>query len=225
MIVGTAGVTAAQCIIHLEKYGQIEPSHGPVLVTGAAGGVGQLSIALLQECGYNVIASTGRREELGDHLRELGASDVIDRLDVENIKPLDKQLYAGVIDTVGGLTLCKALSQTCYRGAIACPGVAGGGNMSEATVYPFILRGIRLLGIDQTMPWDVDGYPQDPKRWKAWRQERIDIWNFLNEKLNKDKLHRLIHSNKTIGLNDLMDYSKRILKGQIAGRTLVDVNK
>uniref|UniRef100_A0A7S3SM07 Alcohol dehydrogenase-like C-terminal domain-containing protein n=2 Tax=Emiliania huxleyi TaxID=2903 RepID=A0A7S3SM07_EMIHU len=129
MVVGTAGVTAAMCVDYLQRFGEVQPSHGPVLVTGAAGGLGQVAVALLHARGFEVVASTGRAEALGDHLRALGASDVVGRLQPEP-KPLGKQLWAGVVDSVGGATLAAALAQTRYRGAVASPGVAGGGGQS-----------------------------------------------------------------------------------------------
>jgi len=120
MVVGTAGVTAAMCVDYLQRFGEVEPSHGPVLVTGAAGGLGQVAVALLHARGFEVVASTGRAEGLGEHLRALGASEVVGRLQPEP-KPLGKQLWAGVVDSVGGATLAAALAQTRYRGAAASP--------------------------------------------------------------------------------------------------------
>jgi len=222
MTIGTAGVTAAMCVHYLEKFGEVRPSHGPILVTGAAGGLGQIAISLLSARGFEVVASTGRREALGDHLRALGASEVIDRLEPEP-KPLGEQKYAGVVDSVGGSTLSAALAQTRYRGAIASPGVAGGGQL-ETSVYPFILRGVRLLGVDQTMPFDLDGYPKDPDRWAEWRVERQHMWRLLAEGLAPEALER-VSAGPPIGLAEVVDYSPKIVKGEVAGRLLVEVTK
>ena len=216
MTIGTAGVTAAMCVHYLERYGEVRPSHGPVLVTGAAGGLGQIAIALLAARGFEVVASTGRAAALGDQLRALGASQVIDRLTPEP-KPLGEQRWAGVVDSVGGSTLAAALAQTRYRGAIASPGVAGGGGL-ETTVYPLILRGVRLLGVDQTMPWDLEGYPDEPERWAEWRAERQQMWRLLAEFLDPEKLESIRAD--TIGLEDLVDYAPKIINGQVAGRLL-----
>ena len=155
MTLGTAGLTAMMCIQHLERFGELAPSRGRVLVTGAGGGVGQLAVALLAARGYEVIASTGRADVLGGRLRELGASQVIGRLELPK-GPLGKQAWAGVVDTVGGDALAAALAQTSYGGAVASTGVAGGGALAT-TVYPLILRGIRVLGVDSTLPWDLEG--------------------------------------------------------------------
>lgn len=221
MLIGTAGITAAQCIHHLETFGEVRPSHGPILVTGAAGGLGQLAIPMLKSRGFEVIASTGRKATLEGHLKALGADEVIDRLDPET-KPLAAQRWAGVVDSVGGATLSAALAQTKYRGALACPGVAGGGEL-HATVYPLILRGIRLLGVDQTMPWDVDGYPSDPARWQAWRDERKLLWDFVADNLPPEAL-RATHAG-TIGLEEIIGVAPKILRGEVAGRLVVEVSR
>jgi acrylyl-CoA reductase (NADPH) len=221
MAIGTAGITAAQCISYLESHGEVKPSHGPVLVTGAAGGLGQLAVPMLRSRGFEVVASTGRKSTLEAHLKALGATEVIDRLD-PNTKPLAEQKWAGVVDTVGGATLGAALAQTKYRGALACPGVAGGGELN-ATVYPLILRGVRLLGVDQTLPWGVEGYPSDPERWKEWRNEKVRMWDFVAEHLSDEALR--LTGGGTIGLDDLVEYSPKIINGQVAGRVVVEVGK
>lgn len=185
----------------------------------AAGGLGQLAIPLLAARGFEVIASTGRKATLEGHLKHLGAAEVIERLDPKT-KPLGKQRWAGVVDSVGGSTLAAALAQTRYRGAIACPGVAGGGELST-TVYPLILRGVRLLGVDQTMPWDLEGYPQDRERWAEWRDERQRMWSLLGECLTPEVL-ATVHSG-TIGLDELPAYAPKILRGEVNGRLLVAV--
>ena len=220
MTIGTAGVTAAMCVDYLERLGEVRPSHGPVLVTGAAGGLGQIAIALLSARGFEVVASSGRAEALGAHLRSLGATEVVGRLTAES-KPLGKQMWAGVVDSVGGSTLAAALAQCRYRGAIASPGVAGGGELST-TVYPFILRGVRLLGVDQTLPYDVDGYPSDAARWDEWRAERQRMWRILAKSLEPAALSA-IHS-ATIGLAEVPHYAPKIIKGEVAGRLLIDMS-
>ena len=179
------------------------------------------SIPMLRSRGFEVIASTGRKATLGAHLEALGATEVIDRLDPDT-KPLAEQRWAGVVDTVGGATLAAALAQTKYRGALACPGVAGGGELS-ATVYPLILRGVRLLGVDQTLPWDVDGYPADRARWEAWRKEKLAMWEFCAEHLPPDAL--ALTGGGTIGLDELNEYAPRIIKGEVAGRVVVDMGR
>lgn len=204
---------------YLERFGEVQPAHGPVLVTGAAGGLGQLAIALLAARGFDVIASTGRRETLGDHLRALGASQVIDRLDAER-KPLGTQRWAGVVDSVGGATLAAALAQTMYRGAVASPGVAGGGEL-QTSVYPFILRGVRLLGVDQTLPYALDGYPNEPERQAEWRHEARRMWELLAESIRPGVLERVAAG--TIRLDQVADHAPRIIDGQVAGRLLVDM--
>ena len=225
MTIGTAGVTAAMCVHYLERFGEVRPSHGPVLVTGAAGGLGQLAIALLAARGFEVVASTGRGATLTKHLEALGASKVIGRLEPELDKrgqprPLGTQKWAGVVDSVGGSTLATALAQTRYRGAIASPGVAGGGVL-ETSVYPLILRGVRVLGVDQTMPWDLEGYPRDSERWAEWRAERQQMWRLLAELLDPEKLE-LVRAG-TIGLEDIVEYAPKVIKAEVAGRLLVEV--
>jgi len=170
MTIGTAGVTAMMCVRQLERVGGLKADYGPVLVTGAAGGLGQLAVAILAKRGYHVIASTGRVAEQQSLLQSLGATEVIGRLEAVD-KPLGPQRWVGVVDSVGGATLAAAAAQTMYGGAIASTGVAGGGQL-ETTVYPFILRGVRLLGVDSTLPWRLDGYPQDEERWLEWRKVR-----------------------------------------------------
>ena len=220
MAIGTAGVTAAMCVHHLECAGEVKPSHGPVLVTGAAGGLGQVAIALLAARGFEVIASTGRQAALETHLRALGAAEVIDRLDPDT-KPLSKQRWAGVIDAVGGSTLAAAIAQTAYRGAVASTGVASGGEL-QSTVYPFILRGVRLLGVDSTLPWDLEGYPLERERWVEWQRERRTIWELLAESLSPQAL--ALVTAETIGLEHVISYAPRILKGETVGRVVVDVS-
>ena len=149
MAIGTAGYTAMLCVIALERHG-ILPERGPVLVTGAAGGVGSVAVSVLARLGYDVVASTGRREEEG-YLKDLGALDVIDRSELQGPgKPIAKERWAGAIDTVGSETLANALSMIRYGGAVAACGLAGGMDL-PVSVAPFILRGVSLLGIDSVM--------------------------------------------------------------------------
>jgi len=218
MTIGSAGFTAMQCISNLEVAGGIRPGDGRILVTGAAGGLGQMAITLLAAKGYEVVASTGRIE-LGAHLTRLGASEVIGRLPAAD-KPLAAQLWSGVIDSVGGSTLAAALASTSYRGAIASAGVAGGGIL-ESTVYPFILRGVRLLGVDATLPWNVQGFPADPALWRKWRKERLELWAELAALLTTERL--ALMRSRCIGLDELRRVADAIVVGKVAGRVVVKV--
>lgn len=166
MAVGTAGYTAMLCVMALERHG-ITPERGPVVVTGAAGGVGSVAISLLSGLGYHVVASTGRPAE-ADFLRGLGAAEVIDRAELQNpARPLGKERWAGGVDAVGSHTLANVLSMTAYGGAVAACGLAGGMDL-PASVAPFILRGVSLLGIDSVMaPRDI--------RLEAWRRIAKDL--------------------------------------------------
>lgn len=217
MTVGTAGITAMMCVAHLEAAGGLLPSSGKVLVTGAAGGLGQMAIAILAAKGYEVTASTGRAEAEGPKLRALGASEVIGRLPKVQ-KPLQSQLWAGAIDSVGGETLAAVLAGMRYRGAVASTGVAGGGDL-QTTVYPFILRGVRLLGVDSTLPWNVPGYPLERERWEAYRCERLALWEQLAQLLPSDLLARL--RTRTITLEEVLPTSREVLEGRVAGRVVV----
>jgi len=219
MTIGTAGVTAMMCIQHLEGAGELRPAHGPVLVTGAAGGLGQIAISILAKRGYEVIASSGRADEQRAALTALGATEVIGRLEAQE-KPLGPQRWAGVVDSVGGTTLAAAAAQTMYRGAIASAGVAGGGGF-ESSVYPFILRGVRLLGVDSTMPWNLDGYPDEPERWRAWRKERLGLWEDLADSITPHALAAV--SSGSIGLPQVPEYAQRILDGKVAGRLVIEI--
>lgn len=221
MMIGSAGITAMQCVMHLEDAGELHPSTaGDVLVTGAAGGLGSIAVAILSTLGYNVVASTGRTEELGDYLRSLGAKRVIGRVKYNPTRPLGDQLWSGCVDTVGGDTLAAVVTQTKYGCAIASTGVAGGGSLLSS-VYPFILRRVRLLGVDSTLPFNVEGYaPEDNHRWLA---ERHRLWKRLDSDLDRDKLHRInVH---TIGLTEVEEWSHKILAGKVQGRVVVDCDK
>jgi acrylyl-CoA reductase (NADPH) len=205
MAIGTAGFTAMLAVMALEAHG-VTPDKGEVLVTGAAGGVGSVAIAILNRLGYRVAASTGRAET-HDYLHGLGAKTIIDRAELNGppSRPLDKERWAGCIDSVGGTTLARVLTQIAHRGSVASVGLAGG-NTSEITVIPFLLRGVNLLGIDSV--WS----PPD---------ERNTAWRRLGSELPLDKLDDMI-SEATLG--DLPRLAGDILKGQVRGRIVVDVN-
>ena len=153
-------------------------------------------------------------------LKALGAAEVIGRLDPVE-KPLGAQRWAGVVDSVGGSTLAAAAAQTMYRGAIASTGVAGGGAF-ESTVFPFILRGVRLLGVDSTLPWRLDGYPDEEARWVEWRKERLRIWDDLADSISPEALK--IFSAGSIGLEQVYEHSQLILDGKVAGRLVIDID-
>ena len=221
MALGTAGMTATMCVRHLETAGEVAPRLGPVLVTGASGGLGQIAVALLAARGFEVVTSTGRAQEHAEGLRALGAAQVVGRLEA-SAKPLQSQRWAGVVDTVGGSTLASAISQTAYRGAVASTGNAGGPEFSS-TVFPFILRGVRLLGVDSTLPWNLAGYPKDEARWRGWQRERHELWQTMADCLTPEVI-AAVHTD-TIGLREVARHAERILKGEVAGRVVVDVNQ
>lgn len=206
MTIGTAGFTAMLCVMALEDHG-ITPESGPVLVTGANGGVGGVAVAILNENGYEVHASTGR-SELADRLTALGAREIVPRseLDVEADRPLQSERWAGCVDAVGGNTLATVLTQIKYGGSVASCGLAGG-NKLNTTVIPFLLRGINLLGIDSVM------CPVDRRR-TAWERLAKDFPDTAAGELIE-----------TVGLADLPDLADAILKGQTKGRIVVDVTK
>ncbi|MGB3273867.1 MAG: MDR family oxidoreductase [Xanthobacteraceae bacterium] len=203
MAVGTAGYTAMLSVLALERHG-LTPGDGPVVVTGAAGGVGSVAIALLAKLGYHVIASTGRAAE-ADYLRGLGAAEIIDRNDLSGpAKPLAKERWAGGIDSVGSTTLANLLSMTKYRGAIAACGLAGGMDL-PSSVAPFILRGVCLLGIDSVM------CPIALRR-TAW------------ERLATDLDHaKLAEITQEISLDEVLAKAPDILSGKVRGRIVVKV--
>ncbi|MBO6756913.1 MAG: oxidoreductase [Roseibium sp.] len=205
MAIGTAGFTAMLAVMALEDHG-LTPDKGPVLVTGAAGGVGSVATAILGKLGYEVVGVTGRPETT-DYIRGLGADRVIDRSEInETVKrPLETETWAGCIDAVGGKMLARVLGQMKYGASVAAVGLAGGADL-PATVIPFLLRGVNLLGIDSVMrPYD----------------DRITAWNRLATDLPMDKLHDMI---RPATLADLPDLGRAILKGQVKGRVVVDVN-
>lgn len=204
MAIGTAGYTAALCVDALERWGSIQPGQGEVLVTGAAGGVGSVAIALLSQAGYQVTASTGR-PDTHDYLRELGASAFVERAELQQKgAPLQKERWSGAVDSVGGSTLANVLSQTVYGGAVAACGLAGGADL-PATVLPHILRGVTLIGIDSVM---------------APLARREAAWARLARDLDLEKLGRLYQVEP---MSQLPELAEAILAGQIRGRVVIDV--
>ncbi len=205
MSIGTAGYTAMLCVMALERRG-VTPAQGEILVTGAAGGVGSVAIALLAGLGFRVVASTGRAAE-ADYLRALGAAEVIDRATLsEPGKPLQKERWAGVVDAVGSHTLANACAQTKYRGTVAACGLAGGMDF-PATVAPFILRGVTLVGVDSVM------CPID---------ERREAWKRLANELDPAQIERIT---TVVGLDDALKLAPEMLAGKVRGRIAVDVNR
>lgn len=205
MAIGTAGYTAMLSVMALERHG-ITPGRGPVVVTGANGGVGTVAIAVLGKLGYEVIASTGRTEE-ADFLKSLGASEIIHRDELSGpAKPLAKERWAGAVDAVGSHTLANVLSMTSYGGAVTACGLAQGMDL-PTSVAPFILRGVSLLGIDSVMA---------PL---ALRQE---AWSRLVTDLDLDKLEAL---SSEIGFDGIIDAAHQIIDGKIRGRVVVDMKK
>ncbi|ADV10884.1 MULTISPECIES: acrylyl-CoA reductase (NADPH) [Mesorhizobium] len=203
MAVGTAGYTAMLCVIALERHG-ILPDRGPVVVTGAAGGVGSVAVSILSSLGYHVIASTGRNAE-SPFLMDLGAAEVISREELaQPAKPLAKERWAGGIDAVGSHTLANVLSMTSYGGAVAACGLAGGMDL-PASVAPFILRGVSLLGIDSVM---------------APKAVRLEAWRRIGTDLDLQKLASL---SSTIGFDGIVDAARDIVEGKIRGRVVVDM--
>jgi acrylyl-CoA reductase (NADPH) len=204
MAIGTAGFTAMLAVIALEKQG-IAPKSGPVVVTGAAGGVGSVATAVLAKLGYHVIASTGRASEAA-YLKSLGAAEVIDRNELTGpAKPLAKERWAGGVDSVGSTTLANLLSMTKYGGAIAACGLAAGMDL-PSSVAPFILRGVCLLGIDSVM------CPLEPRK-AAWAR--------LARDLNRAKLAEIIHE---IGIDQVLTMGPQILNGSVRGRIVVKIH-
>jgi acrylyl-CoA reductase (NADPH) len=206
MAIGTAGYTSMLCVMALEKHG-LKPAAGEILVTGAAGGVGSVATAILGKLGYRVVAATGRPQE-GDYLKSLGAAAIMDRKELVEApdRPLLSERFAGVVDTVSGAVFAKALAQVKYGGAAAVCGLAAGPAF-PGSILPFILRGITVYGIDSVM------LPKAPRE-EAWRR--------LGTDLPLDKLDSTVGE---AGLSDLMALASKILKGEIRGRVVVDVNK
>ena len=203
MAVGTAGYTAMLAVMALERHG-MKPDQGPIVVTGAAGGVGSVAVALLAKLGYTVAASTGRKGE-ADYLKSLGASEIIDRAELSGTpKPLAKERWAGGIDSVGSTTLANVLSMTKYGGAVAACGLAGGMDL-PSSVAPFILRGVSLLGIDSVQC--------SPKL-------RTEAWQRLDSDLDRGKLEAMTSQ---IGLSEVIEMAGSILDGRVRGRIVVKI--
>ena len=205
MAIGTAGYTAMLCVMALQKHG-VTPDKGDILVTGAGGGVGSVAIALLAKLGFRVVASTGRLQE-ADYLRQLGAADVMDRAELSAPgKPLAKERWAGVVDTVGSHTLANACASTKYGGVVTACGLAQGMDF-PSSVAPFILRGVTLVGIDSVM---------------APRAVREAAWARLAQDLDSAQLERMT---REVGLAEAMGLGSAILAGQVRGRVVVNVNR
>ncbi len=205
MAIGTAGYTSMLCIMAIQDHG-VKPEDGPVLVTGAAGGVGSVAISLLAKLGYQVTASTGRVEETGDFLRSLGATDVIGRSELaRDSKPMEQELWAAVVDTVGDKVLATALAQTKYEGIVAACGLAGGRGLSTS-VAPFILRGVTLRGIDSVM---------------ASVERRQRAWDALADLIDTQQLATIYQVEP---MSKVPELAGQIIAGTIRGRVVIDVN-
>lgn len=204
MAIGTAGFTAMLAVMALERHG-LTPEKGEVLVTGAAGGVGSVAVAILAKLGYRVAASTGR-EEAHAYLKDLGAASIVDRAAIATPsgRPLDKERWSGCIDAVGGSTLACVLPQIAYRGSVAAVGLAGG-NKLETTVIPFLLRGVNLLGIDSVMSPLI---------------ERREAWGRLVRDLPMDRLDAMT---EVVPLAEVLPLGRAILKGGVRGRVVIDL--
>ncbi|GHE00782.1 quinone oxidoreductase [Defluviimonas sp. 20V17] len=206
MAVGTAGFTAMLAVMALEDHG-VTPEKGKVLVTGAAGGVGSVAVAILARLGYQVAAVTGRPEQ-ADYLTSLGAAEIVARDTLTEVtrKPLESEQWAGAIDAVAGAMLGRVLKQIHYGGSVAAIGLAGGAAIEGALITPFILRGVNLLGIDSVMqPYD----------------NRVRAWGRIARDLPMEKLEAMI---QPATLADLPGLGRDILKGRVKGRVVVDVN-
>lgn len=205
MTIGTAGYTAMLCVMTLEQHG-VMPEDGEVLVTGAAGGVGSVSISLLAKLGYCVTASTGRPDEQADYLKSLGAANIIDRQELsEKGRPLGKERWAGVVDAVGSHTLANACATTKYGGTVAACGLAQGFDL-PATVMPFILRGVTLAGVDSVY---------------CPKARRLEAWQRLATNLDIAHIETMMSE---IALGDVIDTAAEQLAGKVRGRVVVDVN-
>ncbi len=206
MAIGTAGYTSMLCVMALEKHG-VTPAKGEVLVTGAAGGVGSVAVAILAKLGYSVVAATGRPQE-GEYLKSLGAATIMDRKELVEAqdRPLLTERFAGIVDTVSGVMFARALAQLKYGGAAAVCGLAAGPAF-PGSILPFILRGVSVYGIDSVM------LPMPPRH-EAWKRLATDL-----------PLDRLDSTVSEAGLGDLAALAPKILKGEVRGRVVVDVNR
>ncbi|HYD61671.1 MAG TPA: MDR family oxidoreductase [Noviherbaspirillum sp.] len=205
MAIGTAGYTAMLCVLALERHG-VTPEHGEILVTGAAGGVGSVAVAVLAKLGYSVVAVTGRPQD-AEYLKYLGATEVLERsLFSFPGKPLDKERWAGAVDVVGSHVLANVCAATKYRGVVTACGLAAGMDF-PATVAPFILRGITLVGIDSVM---------------CPRGDRLLAWQRLGTDLDIEKLGKI---SREVGLDEAIPLASSLLNGEVRGRVVVDVNK
>lgn len=204
MAIGTAGFTSMLAVMALEEQGVSPDQDGEVLVTGAAGGVGSVAVSILAALGYRVAASTGRAET-HQYLRDLGATTIVDRNELtDTCKPLLSEKWVGAIDSVGSSTLAHVLSEMKYHGVVAACGLAGGPDL-PATVIPFLLRGVRLIGIDSVMcPYDY----------------RVKAWERLARQLPTDHLSA---ATTKVALSEILPWGEKILKGQVKGRVLIDV--
>jgi len=204
MALGTAGLTAMLCLMALDSDGAA-PERGPVLVTGAAGGVGSLAVSLLAGQGFHVVAATGRPGE-ADYLRKLGAAEVIDRAELAGeARPLGKERWTAAVDAVGGATLVNLLSMTAYGGAVAACGNVGGMALKAASAAPFILRGLTLYGIDSV---------------RASRSRREEAWHRLADEVDRQALARMT---QVIGLEEAVAAAHAIVAGQVRGRTAIRI--
>lgn len=206
MAIGTAGLTAMLAAMALEEHG-VDPDRGDVLVTGATGGVGSIAVAILAARGYRVVASTGSPDAHA-YLEDLGASDILERseLDKGPDRPMQSARWAGAVDVVGGATLASIIAALARHGSVAACGLAGGADL-HTTVYPFILRGVNLLGIDSNM---------------CPTERRIRAWQRLNDTLEPATIERM--TSAVISLDDVPAYSERILDGKVRGRIVVDLS-
>lgn len=205
MSIGTAGYTAMLCVLALERQG-VKPVDGEIVVTGAAGGVGSVAIAVLSQLGYTVVAVSGRPEE-ADYLKGLGAVEVLERAQFSAPgKPMGKERWAGAVDVVGSHTLANVCATTKYRGVVTACGLAGGMDF-PASVAPFILRGVTLVGVDSVMCPQAD---------------RLEAWQRLGRDLDLAKLGVI---SREIGLSEVVPVATQLLNGEVKGRVVVDVNR